>query len=122
MAWDEQKTRLQVFRIIRESLFAQEMCGEKNPESAACDRNATCAETNAAACDWNTSSTETDIEACDWNAVYAEMKEHAIAFLAQKWLENGEKKSAAGAVDPDHGCAGAVVECFGRESDRVCDH
>ena len=93
MAWDEQKTRLQVFRIIRESIFAQEMCGEKNPESAACDRNATCAETNAAACDRNATCAETDIEACDWNAVYAEMKEHAIAFLAQKWLENGAKKT-----------------------------
>lgn len=62
MAWNEQKTRLQIFRIIRESLFAQEM-------------------------------QDITSEECDWNAVYAEMKDHAIAFLAQKWLENGAKKS-----------------------------
>ena len=89
MAWDEQKTRLQIFQIIRESLFAQEMREEQ--ECGSDDRGNE--DHNSEECGWNTSSTETDIEACDWNAVYAEMKEHAIAFLAQKWLENGAPKS-----------------------------
>ena len=79
MAWNEQKTRLQIFRIIRESLFAQEMCGEQDRGSEDCARGKCGLE-------------DCNLEECDWNAVYAEMKEHAIAFLAQKWLENGAKK------------------------------
>ena len=85
MAWNEQKTRLQIFRIIRESLFAQEMCGEQDRGYE--DRGSEdCARGKCG-------SEDCSLEECDWNAVYAEMKDHAIAFLAQKWLENGAKKS-----------------------------
>ena len=84
MAWNEQKTRLQIFRIIRESLFAQEMCEEQDRGYE--DRGSEdCARGKCG-------SEDCSLEECDWNAVYAEMKEHAIAFLAQKWLENGAKK------------------------------
>ena len=80
MAWDEQKTRLQIFRIIRESLFVQEMRGEQD-----------CGSEDSSSIDLGFEDSTS--EACDWNAVYAEMKDHAIAFLAQKWLENGALKS-----------------------------
>ena len=93
MAWNEQKTRLQIFRIIRESLFAQEMCGEQDRGYE--DRGSEdCARGKCG-------SEDCSLEECDWNAVYAEMKDHAIAFLAQKWLENGAKKSGMNEAQSD---------------------